>query len=218
MSQYPSPYVPPNVVPYHGGPPDALAPARRASMMMFILGTLMILFSGCMVGITFLFSMVPVEQLQPLRERIESIAQVSPEFLFRVLGTLIFVIGAVLFALAFFVRRGGLVSAIIATVLVGLIELQQLLSLAGAIAAAKDFAGLGSLVASAITFAAFTLQFVWLIRATRAAPKVKTARQQYSSQYWQYHQNMQAYSGYPAQPQAQGYATQSDGNVPPANQ
>ena len=202
MSQYSSPYLPPSITPSYGAPMDVLKPARRASVMMFVMGGLMILFSSCMIGVTFMFALIPPEQLQPLRDRVQSMANMSPEMLFRIAGALVLVIGMLLVGMAFFVRRGGLVSAILSTVLVGLIVLQQILSLLDALTTAKDAAGLGSLVASFIMFAAFMFMFVWLIQAARAAPKVKAAQQQYLAQYWQYQQQAQAYTGYPTQPPA----------------
>ena len=177
----------------------------------------MILFSGCMIGITFVFSLIPPEKFNPLRDKIESMAHMSPELFFRSVGTIVMIFGVMLLALAFFVRRGGVVSTILATFVVGLILLQQLLSFAEAVVTPMNIDGMGNLCGSIITLGLFTLLFVWLISAARAAPKLKSAQQQYQSQYWQYHQNLQAYTGYPTQPPAQGYATSSDPPPPPAS-
>jgi hypothetical protein len=215
MSQYPSPYVPPNITAQYGGPPDSLKPARRASLMMFIVGPLMILFAGCMIGITFAFGLVPPDKFNPLRDTIEKMAHMSPELFFRSVGTIVMIFGVMLLALAFFVRRGGVFSTYMATFVVGLILLQQLLSFAAAIVNPMNADGVGNVCGSIITLSIFTMLFVWLISAARAAPKVKSAQQQYLSQYWQYQQNMQAYTTNPTQPPAQGYATSNEPPVPP---
>lgn len=74
MSQYPSPYSPPPYPPQAGYYPapqaNPLAPARRASLLMFILGPLMTLMGGCLTLASFGVANVefPPEQRQLMQQ------------------------------------------------------------------------------------------------------------------------------------------------------
>jgi hypothetical protein len=222
MSQYPSPYYPPNVqppyVPYTG-PGDALAPARRASTMMFILGGLLTALGLC-------------ETIQAFVVKIDDVMKQEHQFLgnssgaaqmpmtseqlkiFLIVVSFLFIaIGVSFILLAVGVRRGGKTSTVLATILTGLIvaglALTILLMLVASLQAPQ---ALGFVCILLIPVALLVPLTIWLIGALRAQPNLSNAQQQYMAQYWQYQQNMQAYSGY-------GYAgqvQQPEPNPPPA--
>src|SRR4051812_43124410 len=109
---YPSPYQPPQQQPYPNFDyyrPDLLAPARRASLLMFLVGGLTFVSSLCCAGVG---SALPrlinerpeaFEELQRLPNMTPQIAQV----LMFVLGGIAFLLGLAFIVLGVFVRRGG---------------------------------------------------------------------------------------------------------------
>src|SRR4051794_2704849 len=116
MSQYPSPYSAPPQYPVGYGapfppPPNLLGPAKRAAILMWITGGLLLL-SGMCCGI---IGAVPLDRLPPesrseLRPLETQLAQSGVSFA-AVMWTgaaLVGVAGIVLVLLAFFVRRGGM--------------------------------------------------------------------------------------------------------------
>jgi hypothetical protein len=205
MSQYPSPYSPPPPYPpqqtfgYYPMPQgDPLAPAKRASILMFVLGALVLLGGTCIGAMSAAMRSVnfPPEQKQQM-DQWEQMAGMPVERLFLVIGVFLLAMGVVLVVLGFFVRRGGLGSIITASILTGLILLWSLVSTAGALLhPANADAGVGICMGVFMIAAAGTL-LVLLVNAAKASGRVAMAKHQYQAQYWQYQQNMQAYgSGY----------------------
>jgi len=218
MSQYPSPYYPPNVQPPYypySGALDVLAPARRASVMMFILGPMLKLCGACVMSMPLMFSMMPQDKLQPLLNQIQSQCGYPAKVVIPVLGAFIFLPGVAMLILAFFVRRGGRVSAILGCALVGLILLKSVVELLFSFLH-PDPNVMGAICLDIFSVGIFGLLFFWLIQAARASSSVQQAQQQYLAQYWQYQQNMQAHSGYGyAAPPQEGQSYQPAPPPPP---
>ena len=130
---YQSPYQPPtgysNFDYYQ---PDLLAPARRASLLMFILGGLALLSSLCCVGVG---TMVPQLMQQPeFAQRMQSIPNASPEMLrmaFIAMGSISILFAIAMIVLGVFVRRGGKGAIVTALVLNVIAVLLMLVYIAG---------------------------------------------------------------------------------------
>jgi hypothetical protein len=184
---------------------DPLAPARRASNMMYVLGGLLLLLGTCIGGFVLA---LPELMKQPEFARA---MQQTPELMserFRTTGLVqsaaLVVLGIVLVVLAIIVRRGGKGAAITAMVLASLVTLYLSLELvvlvarggqlpAPAVCGASCFLGLPLVL--------FALLLAMLIQAYRAAEQVRFLREQYAQQYWQhaYQQQMFQQPGMPPQ-------------------
>jgi hypothetical protein len=220
MSQYPSPYYPPNVPPPHmpyGGPVDVLAPAKRASILMFILGPLLLCCGGCLLSMPTLLANAPADQTQQLLDRVQSTYHAPPELVFRMMGIIFLMPGLAFFILAFFVRRGGKVAAILSAVLAGVgLAFSVIGLLVNFMHPTADI--VSGICLQGFVIAVLGLLLVWLIQAASQSSQIKAAQQQYLAQYYQYQQNMQAYAaqGYHTQPQpGQGYAPPATPQIQP---
>jgi hypothetical protein len=212
--------MPPNVTPYYGAPPDSHAPAKRASVLMFILGPIILLLGGCFAAMPSMLAMAPPDQARQMYDQFQNTYHVSASeinVVFVVIGVVVLLVGLALLIMALFVRRGGKVATILAMVVTGLILLNSAGGLLLALLHMTDASALGGLCTNTFVLAIFGLLFVWLTQAFRASGKIRHAQQQYQAQYWQYQQNMQAYmhaqqqGGYPNQ----GYAQAGPPPVPP---
>jgi len=207
MSQYPSPYSTPNPLGYPYDPAAAiLAPAKRAAILMFVLGGFGLLCGVC----SGTFAAVgPIDQFikqsgvqLPSAEELQMSPEQLVKIIFATLAVLSLVQAILTIVLAIFVRRGAMAAIIISLVLCVLIELLFLLRAAVSIFQLARGQISGGLVEIAITFgliAAYGLLFVSLIQASRAASAAKAMRLQYQSQYWQY-QQQQTPGGYAPPP------------------
>jgi hypothetical protein len=213
MSQYPFPYTPPNVSPSYGAPANLLGPAKRASIMMFILGPLLMACGGCVLSLPALIKVLPPENSRQMMEQMQN--SHIPEAMFIpvviVSGILLLLPGLTLTILGFFVRKGGAIPAVISMVLVGLILLYNVGSLVMALLHVTDANGASSACVDVIAVGIFGTLFLWLLQAARASSSIKLAQQQYHAQYWQYQQNMQAYMGYGQQQPTSGAGYASHG-------
>ncbi len=204
MSQHPSPYSPPPVPPgygydfnYYQPQQDVLAPARRASTMLYVLGGLILLPSFCCFAVGFALPAIMAQQPAVFSEVRAS--GMSPE---TVQKTLIIAAGAALFVgvlmivLGRFVRRGGMGAAVTASVLVALVFLYLVLNglgiivMSGKLPPAQIILGLAMTVLGLVVFG---ILIVWLVQAAMAASRVAIMQSQYQQQYWQYQQQQQAY-------------------------
>jgi hypothetical protein len=203
-------------MPHYGipmGMPDLLAPCRRASMLMFVLGGLGLLMGGCLalMPVALRNSSDPQVQLQVdiLRTQMQENTHLSPDAAFQMItiaGAMMMAAALVMLILGFFVRRGGRIASVLSCILVALMFAMMLPGTAGSLAHPGPQMLAGLCMCAAI-LGSLGLLFVWLITAFRAAGNLALAKQQYAAQYWQYQQNMQAY-GYAQQQQAQlGYPT-----------
>jgi hypothetical protein len=209
VTQYPSPYSlppPPDFGAYHQAA-DVLAPARRAGVMLFVIGGLFAAFALCNGGYALVVS---PEEIRRSMELMQSAgAQPSP-FTPETLRTINVVSAAVILALGLgfillgvFVRRGSTAAAVTAVILAGLVEALFLLMLLASLltAAASPVLGLGVACMMSIPAALLGTLIVLLVQALRAAPRADALRQQMHAQYWQYQQQQAAY----AQPPPPGY-------------
>ncbi|HEY1628484.1 MAG TPA: hypothetical protein VGF52_01425 [Tepidisphaeraceae bacterium] len=199
MSQYPSPYN----TPYPGNfgfDPAAglLAPARRAAILMFVLGGLSL---ACGVCVGSVIKFAPLDQMiQERHFQIPDSANLGmpPEQIIRIfLGTmavLALVKAIVTIILAIFVRRGGIGSIVTSIVLCVLALLGILFELAGSgVQAARGTPGQIPVMATFLAaLALYGLLMVWLVQAAKAAPSVRAMRTQ--SQLWQMQQQQQMYN------------------------
>jgi hypothetical protein len=224
MSQYPSPYTPPPS-PNYGGydfnyyqpMQDPLAPAKKASIMLYVLGALVLLPSMCcgLVGL----SIPTMIAQQPAAFSELSASGMTPQAMQTVLivgGVVGLLIAVAMIVLGRFVRRGSAAPAVTAIVLVALIGLYLLLNAIGLLVMKMPPAQV--VMGMAITVLGLVLigmLILWLIQAVMAAPRVALMKNQYQQQMWQYQQQQQMYQqrAYAAQ-QQQPPTPPSDGGSP----
>lgn len=206
MSQYPPPYSP--MQPPYGGypappppsPDELLAPARRAGVMMIVVGVLFVL-CGLGMGV---FSWVIKQpgvmsspefaQAQEHFRQAEAQSGMAIETMLLIMGVVPLATGALFGGLGFFVRGGGfgaVVTGIVASS--GVLLLLGLMILGTLLGAAANPSSAAGVCVYVVPFGLVLLLLVWLIQAARAASRVAAARQQYQAQAWQYQQYQQAY-------------------------
>lgn len=213
VSQYPSPYLPPQVpidYSYYQPAGDLLQPARRASIVLFVLAGLG-LACGILVGIS---AWVSPEQLlrQPGMETPEIPgSNLTPEQILRITFTIaavIMVLGGIVFGiLGLFVRRGGKGSAITGVVL-GILLLLWLAvnGVSAFFITANLLAGIFTICIVGVLGPLIVMMLMWLFQAIKAAPMIRYQRQQFEAQRWQYQQQQMAYLQ-SAPPGGYGYGT-----------
>ena len=205
---YQPPYPPPPMGFDYYAPQqaDPLAPARRASTTMYVIGGLILLAATCF-GVT--LAMLPELMKQP--EFAQTMAQTpgfTPEHLrigLVAMTAISGVLGLCTVLLAVFVRRGGRGAVITSLVLASLVVLFLAFQLVTIVASAGQMPP-PALALSGCFFVLplvlFALLLTFLIQANRAAGQVKAMREQYTQQYWQYAYQQQQYQqpqGYPQQ-------------------
>jgi hypothetical protein len=209
VSQYPSPYSPPpqysygvNYADLHSGP------AKRASVLMWVLSGLTVLGGICCFGFGLMipkFLESAPEVLRPLQES----GKVPPgmfQIIFMIVGGVAIVFAIIFAVLAKFVRSGNMVAMVISLVLTCLLILYFTFN---TISAMVTMAGqpsqlMGGLCVTLIPLILFILLLVWLIQAMKAGPQMSAAQSQYAAYYQQYQQQQQAYQqqyGFPPQQQ-----------------
>jgi hypothetical protein len=204
MSQYQPPYVPPpnTPLPYQPMTHEPLAMARRASVLMFVLGGLMLAMGACNALSS---ALVPAQQLIENQQKIMPNGEVpfSAE-VFKTMsiiaGVLMVVCGCVYIALGSSVRGGSkgstIASVVITSVLLLFVGLMLLACLIGGLA---QPALLVMVILPAVPFALLTMLLIWLVRALRASqatPQYSAQQMQYAAQYWQHQQQVQQSGGY----------------------
>jgi hypothetical protein len=216
MSQYPpSPYSPPpqpqqpgygQDFNYYQSAEDLTAPARRASIMMFIVGGLLAIGGLCCGA---LGALAPLDEIMSQNPILTSTPGMTIEMLkigIIVVGVMGLLFGIVMLVLGYFVRGGGMVPVAISLVIVALAVLFNLLNLGSAAVQLRN-AGpemVGGLCVNAVPLVLLIVLLVTLVQAAKAAPRVAMMRSQYQQQYWQYQQQQQMYqAGYVAPPMQQ---------------
>jgi hypothetical protein len=221
---------------YTAAPAELLAPARRAAVLMFVLGGLILLLGVC--GVASLLVPQSPEDTRRAQEMISSLGlpttSLSPEAM-RTAGVvevvLIVGVGVVLVALGIAVRRGSrgamIGSIVLSALLLGGSVLTALATGVMAIAAPPIAAcACGSLLPAAL----LVVLVVWLVQGLRAGGRWKLAQAQYLAQYWQY-QQVQAqaqaagaaygygygYGAAPEKPPEQQQQQQQPSQPPPPN-
>lgn len=221
MSQYPhSPYSTPQ--PFQPGyaydPYGAhLAPARRAGLLMVIIGSLLAAYGMCNAISTII---VPADLLMARLHLADN--EMAPQWsiqTMRTLGvifsTLVAIAGIAHIAIGIPVRRAShaaIISGIVLTGILGaFVLLFMLMCAVGGLAAPILFAGICALC---IPAGILVLQLIWLIQARQSNANLQTMQRQYQQHYWQYQQQQQAYGyGYPQPP-----ANQQAPSIPPPTQ
>ena len=208
MSQYP--YSPPPNVPYGYSYQDPmaqlLAPAKRASVCLFVLAGLMIPCGGLLglVGAFFAkadFSQVPAETAAMLRQVEQQFATMGITLSGFFLGLAVFmlVMGMVALLLGVFVRRGGLGSIVCSIILCCVMGLLAGISIVGGVSGAAQ--GQGQAVMGICMWGALLVLLIFalvsLFQAARNSGQLNAARMGYQSQMQQYQQ------GYVQQPPSQ---------------
>jgi hypothetical protein len=203
MSQYPPGY--PSHVGYSAQPMgiDPHVPAKSASLMMIIVGSVGLLFGSCL-GMAFLVSSTDLMTEMQRRGRtlppgvtIEQVLTAMKSAAF------VLVLGGILeLALGIIVRRGrlgGVVASLVFTVLVMVSLLAEFIA-----AMLHRTYSAGALFCSAILLLLAAVQLVLLLQAKRAVGQVENMHAAYQAQYWQYMQQQQAYQQGTAAPQGYG--------------
>ncbi len=230
MSQYPQPpYVPPpqpdygyDFRYYQPQQQDPLTPARRAGLMMFVLGGLIILPSFCCGAMGLALPALMAQQPGVFSEM--SAAGLTPE---AIQVTLVVAAGVALFAgvimivLGRFVRSGAMGAIVTAIVLATLLALYLLLNTVGilVISGMPPAQRVLGMVISVLGLGLIGLLIVWLIQAAKSAPRIGMMKSQYQQQLWQYQQQQQMYqAGYLGPPPSQaGYETPTPPPPPSAS-
>lgn len=173
MSQFPPGYPAQYPMPFYAAPTvDALAPARRASVMMIVIGTLSLLMGGCM-GITaaLLPQMQSMPELNTQLSQLESQSGVSITALLIVAASLFAAVAIVQIVLGFIVRRGSMVPAVISIVFTSLILIYCGINAIAALALQGQFGGACMSFAAA---ALFVVQLVMLFQVCRNAGQARS--------------------------------------------
>jgi hypothetical protein len=207
MSQYPSPYSPP---PYPQNPGyynpygfDPRRPAKRAGLLMIIVGAIAICFAACMAGVGQMLRTVTLPPELAAQMQQWEAKGISPEMVFTSMAVAFLIYAVLQIVLGFFVRTGrtfpiifSLTGTSIVLVIFGLFVFTGAVN-ALTHASPQMLAGFAIWL---VPLALLVLQLVWLFAALRARSHVALAQQQYQAQYWQYQQNMQAYGRYAPPP------------------
>ncbi len=212
MSQYPSPYSPPPVPPnygydfnYYQPQQDVLAPARRAGVIMFIMGGLLAIGGLCCGAVG---ALAPLDEIIRQNPTLSSTPGVTPELMqvsVIVMGVLALLFGMALLILGYFVRGGGMAPVVTSIVLVGMAVLGgALVVVSGMFQLQRGGGGPEMFLGMCIYILPLVLLIVLLaqlIRAAKMAPRIAMMKSQYQQQYWQYQQQQQMYqAGYVAPP------------------
>jgi hypothetical protein len=226
VGQYPSPYSPPNPptnLNYASGFPDLMAPARRASIMMFVIGAMSLLLGLCSGAVV---AMAQGAQYQALAQQFAKSSQGPPpsesvlRTIYAALAIISAVAGIVLIVLGIFVRRASKVAMVFSVILCGMALLWLGISeLSGLIQAlGNPVVAIGACV-MLVPLATVGLTTMWLIQALKALPHLEAARQQWQAQYTASRQQQAFYQGGPAYGQVQtpppGYPQQPYGGYNP---
>ena len=205
MTQYP--YTPPTqyAAGYDYYQSDPLAPARRAGLLMYILGGIVLLSGFCCIGMGQALPKLMAEQPEAF-VGLEQIPEATPQLLQRTLyifSGIIFVGGVGMIVLGRFVRaasKGAIITSIVIAILAVLLLGIWLLGAAPTLLSPPGVHSLG-LCMLVVPIALFVLLIVWLFGAMRGVDRAMASS--YAMQYWQYAQQQQAYAQgqYPAPPQ-----------------
>jgi hypothetical protein len=188
LSQYPDPssYPYPPSYGYSAYGTDPQAPARRAGLMMVVLGILMLLGGACIFGFGWVYPLdqLPPEQVQAI-QKLESESGVPVQKVFIAMGVVLALPALLMLILGLFVRRGGMGSIVTSMVLVGLMILvEAFYVLLGMLQAASGQQGaLAGLCMMVVPLVLLIVLMVMLVQAVKNVRLVR-ASTQYSHPYW----------------------------------
>jgi hypothetical protein len=190
---------------------------------MLALAVLMCLCGVCMGGSSSVkLSDMPLEQRVELEKSQEQLTKlgVSLQTMLIIMGIGLFIPGVLMGVLAIFVRRGGMVAAILALVLTGGLIVLGAISILGALSNGPP--GIAGACLFVIPLIGMILLVKWLIQVLQCAPQLSAMRAQHAAYYQQYYYAQQAYQqayGYGQQtmqqPPQQPPASQGPNDVPP---
>jgi hypothetical protein len=228
VSYYPQPFPPPqepfrfDFSRYPRG--DPLAPARRASIALWVIGGLGLLCGVCAgIGVW----IIPSDQLAAQMPRLtaeqqKQLGNVDAETILRigftVIGISALAVGLTMVVTAAFVRRGSRGAAVVAIVACSLTLLWSIVTVLASVVQM-----IGGNAASALTGlfwvvlgAALVVTVRWLVQTFRAG-SMASSWQLWHAQVWQYQQQQQPGYGYgPPGPAAESAQPAPWMNLPPA--
>ena len=214
MSQYPSPYQPPGQqypmsFDYYQ-PADALAPARAAAVMLFVLGGAMVLGAFCCAGTGAMVPQMMAQNPEAFADLNRQFPQITPDMMRLILlaaAAVVFVVSVAMIVLGVFVRRGSKVAVVIAIVLAILALLYFVLStVVSLVTGATGGGSPAAAVCMTGVLVGVCAVLLWMLfRALPACDRARAMQDQYNQQYWQYAYQQQMYGqqqppGAPAQP------------------
>jgi hypothetical protein len=216
VSQYP--YSPPPNVPYGYSYQDPtaqlLAPAKRASVCLFVLAALMIPCGGLMGLFAAFFakgdySQVPAETAALLRQAEQQFASVGITISGFFLGLAVFMLVMGMLSLLFgvMVRRGGLGSIVCSIILCCVMGLMAGISTISGLpkAAQGDGQAMAGVCVWGLLLVLLIFALVSLFQAAKNSGRLNAYRMGYQAQMQQYQQ------GYPQQPSQQPQSWQQQG-------
>jgi hypothetical protein len=198
VSQYPPPDGPTFDYARPSQPPDAahplLAPARRAAILMFVLGGLTAAFGLCFGAVGWVIPanmLVGASGLDPSQlDKIESSGMPVSSFLhlvFTCAGVMALVVGVLLLVLGVKVRRGRRGATVGAMVVCGLVTLYLLVNFAmvsGRFISQPDAGFVVNVALAVIVIAAFGLLLTWLYQALQASSKIRSLQSYNQGQFF----------------------------------
>jgi hypothetical protein len=184
---------------------DPLAPARRASIILFVLGGLCVMGSGCIGVAAWTLPMDEMLAKAKLTLPAPPPGMTMSQFLQVMYTGIAFLgicFGISLVVVGLFVRRGSRAASITAIALCIPAALFFLCNLGSVFSqsAGNPLILVIGLCATFVPFGLLVLTCVWLIAALRQLPSVQFAQQQYQMQMWQYHQQQAAAHQQPTPP------------------
>jgi len=199
----------------YASPDELLAPARRASTLLIVLGVLTLLLGGCLGAVGLGTEVADAEQFirqieaQPGAQPFP-IAAEQALVAVKWMAAIVLGAGVAMVLLGAVVRGGNRAGLVVSLILgAGLALLLGAALLASVVAAAggQPMALVGGACLYGLPFALVCLALVWLVQGLANAGKVDAARayvQQWQQQYaWQQQQQQQAYAAQLRQQQEQ---------------
>jgi hypothetical protein len=199
---------------YGSGAQDLLAPARRASLLLIVLGSITILFAFCFGGSSLMMDQILAQGKMP-PEAMNNMTPQQMKLLMLVMGVVLLVVGAITVLVGIIARRGTrgpVIAALTVTSLFALYLLEEVVRAIVLVALQGNPTVLLGVCVIIVPLVAYGVGIFWLIQALRAAGKIGVAQQQqYQMQMWQMQQQQawQQAGGY-------GYALPNAPQAPPA--
>ena len=208
MSQYPPPYPPQQPSYYGASPPpspeELLRPARRAGVLMIVLGVLFVVGGLCFAGVSYALRTADFSGSAEGRDLQQQINELEARFgrsvskMLIISGAVFLGTGALLGTLGVFVRggrRGPVIGGIVLTILLALfLALEILRTVAASVVFGMPPAQTAMGVCLCVVpLGMLCLLLVWLVQAVRMAPHIDAARVQFQNQVAYYQQQQQYY-------------------------
>jgi hypothetical protein len=173
---------------------DPRGPAKRASVLMIVLGSLTLLLGSC-VGLVVaklpsIMSQMPPEQTKAFND-MESQYHFTIHAIFLTMSAALVIVGVIYIVMGIFVRNGGLGSVITSIVFTSVTILFIIVNLLGSLLGGVN--GLGGACMCVLALAMFSLLLIFLIQAASSSGRIRMMQNQYQAQYMQYQQMMQQY-------------------------